>query len=94
MKADRVVIQLPMRLAFVPIDEQHPNRVALKYGPVVLVRDQQAVLHPKGDELSKWITPTFKALEFDAVGQKQGVFVPFYRLGLGTPYNMYFDLQA
>ena len=37
---DRVTIQIPMQLALAPIDEQHPRRVALTYGPVVLVRDQ------------------------------------------------------
>ena len=33
-----------MRLTLAPIDEQHPHRVAVMYGPVVLVRDQTPVL--------------------------------------------------
>jgi hypothetical protein len=35
-----------------------------------------------------------KPLEFKAAGQPLGTLVPFYQVGEGTPYNMYFDLKA
>jgi hypothetical protein len=35
-----------------------------------------------------------KPLEFSSAGQPQGSFVPFYQVGQGTPYNMYFDLKV
>ena len=91
---DRVTIQFPMRLAFVPADKRHPNRVALMYGPVVLVRNQAPILIPKGDSVSDWILDRGKPLEFNVLGQPPGAFVPFYQIGQGTPYNMYFDLKV
>ena len=102
---DRVTIQIPMRLRFVPIDRQHPRRVALMYGPVVLVQDgryTRGLTHvPADQELSKWIIPTGKPLEFRVAEQPGGVFaptwgsfMPFYQVGQGIPYRMYFDLTA
>ncbi len=94
MPGDRVSIQFPMHITFAPIDKQHPNRVAVTYGPVVLVRDQQPVLVPKGNDVSGWIVPKGDSLEFSAVEQPHGAFLPFYRVGVGTPYNMYFDVKV
>jgi hypothetical protein len=91
---DRVTVQIPMRLALAPIDQQHPKRVAVTYGPVVLVRDQEPILIPKGNAVSDWITARGPGLEFNGVAQPQGTFLPFYKVGSGTPYNMYFDLQG
>ncbi len=92
---DRISITLPMRLALVPVDPQHPKRVALTYGPVVLVRNAAPRLAPPpGGDLSQWITPRGGALEFTAAGQPQGPFLPFYKVDGETPYNMYFDLTA
>jgi DUF1680 family protein len=91
---DRVTLQLPLRLSLAPIDKQHPNRVAVMYGPVVLVRDQNPILAPKGNDISDWLTARGPGLEFSGVGQPHGAFLPFYKVGAGTPYNMYFDLQA
>ena len=102
---DRVVIQIPMRLRMVPVDSQQPHRVALMYGPVVLVQDGRNTRAfervPDGQELSKWIIRTGKSLEFHVAQQTTGVFAPpwgeftpFYEIGLGVPYRMYFDLKA
>ena len=91
---DRVTIQLSMGLALAPIDKQHPNRVAITYGPVVLVRDQAPILIPKSPNPSGWIVRKGRSLEFDAGGQSHGPFLPFYKVGEGRPYNMYFDLKA
>jgi DUF1680 family protein len=101
---DRVTIQIPMRLRSVPIDRQHPHRVALMYGPVVLVQDGRYTREmsqlPIDPDLSKSIIGTGKLLEFRvAEGQARevyapprGTFMPFYQLGHGIPYRMYFDL--
>ena len=94
MPGDKVTIQLPMRLTFEPVDQQHPNRVAVKYGPVVLVRNQEPILIAKGDNASSWIVADGKPLEFAAAGQPLGSLVPFYKVGEGSPYNMYFDVKA
>jgi DUF1680 family protein len=90
---DRMTIQLPMRMASSPIDKQHPNRVALVYGPVVLVRDEQPTLPLRGDPAG-WVVSKGKPLEFSVSKEAPGTLVPFYCVGAGTPYNMYFDLEA
>lgn len=89
---DRVEIRLPMALALAPVDPQHPKRVAVTYGPVVLVRDESPRLTPSGASPSDWIASSGKGLEFSAGAQPQGGFRPFYRVGAGVPYGMYFDL--
>ncbi|MGA2185711.1 MAG: hypothetical protein ABSH47_22050 [Bryobacteraceae bacterium] len=94
-----------MHLRLVPIDTQHPRRVALVYGPVVLVQDARNNLWPTrmpGDrDLSRWIVREGDSLGFRVAEPSQGVFAPawgrfapFYRTGPGVPYRMYFDLQT
>jgi DUF1680 family protein len=90
---DRVEIHLPMKLAFAPIDLQHPHRVAAVYGPVVLVRGQETVLVPNANDVSKWIVSKGAGLEFHAENRTTAAFVPFYEVGPRTPYSMYFDLE-
>jgi hypothetical protein len=34
-----VDIRIPMKLRAEPVDKEHPNRVSILYGPVVLVED-------------------------------------------------------
>jgi hypothetical protein len=89
-----VTIRLPMQLALVPIDEQHPHRAAVTYGPVVLVRNQDPILIPRGTDISNWLIAQGPPLEFNGVAQPHGTFLPFYKAEKGTPYNMYFDLQG
>jgi DUF1680 family protein len=91
---DRMEIHLPMKLAFVPIDQQHPYRVAAVYGPVVLVRDQETVLVPNVNDISKWIVSKGEGLEFHAENRTTAGFVPFYQLRARTGYRMYFDLES
>ena len=89
---DRVSIRLPMRLALAPIDAQHPKRVAVTFGPVVLVRDATPRLALQGGP-TEWMVGR-PGLEFAAPGQPEGVFMPFYKVGANMPYDMYFDLQS
>jgi hypothetical protein len=64
------------------------------YGPVVLVRDQTPMLSFKADDLSSSLIAAGQALEFSSPAQPPGAFIPFYKVGKGTPYNMYFNLQG
>lgn len=91
---DRVEIHLPMKLAFAAVDRQHPHRVAAVYGPVVLVRDQETVLVPSVNDISRWIVSKGEGLEFHAENRATAAFVPFYQLGGRTAYSMYFDLDT
>jgi len=102
---DRLTIRIPMRPLFVPIDKQHPHRVALMYGPVVLVQDGRwsrgLSKAPSDPDLSKWLVRMGKLLEFRVAEQPRetfapawGTFMPFYRAGEGIPYRMYYDLEA
>jgi uncharacterized protein len=91
---DRVEIHLPMKLALAAIDSQHPHRVAAMYGPVVLVRDQETVLVPNANDISRWIVSRGEGLEFHAENRAAAEFVPFYQLGTRTGYRMYFDLES
>jgi DUF1680 family protein len=91
---DRMEIHLPMKLAYAPIDQQHPHRVAAVYGPVVLVRGQESVLVPDVNDISKWIGSKGEGLEFHAESRATARFVPFYQLRARSSYCMYFDLES
>jgi hypothetical protein len=89
---DRLEYTISMQLRTVPIDRQHPNRIAVMYGPVVLVQEQTPALmlgklDPQAD-----LKPTGKPLSFVASHAQTPVMEPCYRIGFGTPYSMYFDL--
>jgi DUF1680 family protein len=89
---DRVAVQIPMKLAFAPIDEQHPKRVAVTYGPVVLARrDSHILISGKGDP-AQWLEREGE-LQFRSRDQPHGPFVPFNKLGPSEGYHMYFDLE-
>jgi DUF1680 family protein len=85
---DKVSIELPMELLYAPIDKQHPHRVALVYGPTVLVKRQK---HLSADSLAKFVRPENK-LRFELSSTGEDEFVPFYSVGFHEPYEMYFDL--
>ena len=91
---DQVTIQISIPNYLLPIDKQHPRRVALMHGPVVLVRTQDRLRIPKDGNLSKWLTREGKPLEFRAGEHSRGIFVPFYRVERDVPYDMYFDLES
>jgi DUF1680 family protein len=91
---DSVKVRIPMQLAFVPVDRQHPNRVALTFGPVVLVRPESPLFVLRRGDPSGSIVRQGSELEFQAEKQKSGVFVPFYKLGHNASYCMYFDIPA
>jgi DUF1680 family protein len=100
---DRVEVRIPLRLRTVPVDRQHPGRVAVVRGPVVLALDYNyhdpAFELPKTDaDLNRWLTPDDKPTVF-RVQRPDGrpvrlKFRPFYDLAEDFPYLMYFDRNA
>jgi DUF1680 family protein len=91
---DRVRVRIPMQLTFSAIDAQHPNRAALTYGPVVLVRPEGPLEVASRTNPESWIARAGPGLEFRARRQKPEVLVPFYKLGRNASYCMYFDIPA
>lgn len=85
---DKVSIELPMELVYAPVDEQHPKRVALVYGPTVLVKRKKVM---SADALPKF-SKTDQKLRFALRPSSEDEFVPFYSQGFHEPYEMYFDL--
>jgi uncharacterized protein len=91
---DRVAVQIPMQLRALPVDQQHPNRVAIVYGPVVLVQKAQPTLPDAAVANARRVSRGDKSLTFSIPGQPVGDFVPFYQVAAGEPYNMYFDVPS
>jgi DUF1680 family protein len=91
---DRVAVQIPMQLRMVPVDQQHSNRIAMVYGPVVLVQKTQPILPKKAATNSTRVSSGDESLTFSIPGQPVGDFVPFYKVAAGEPYNMYFDAAS
>jgi uncharacterized protein len=89
---DRIAIQIGMRVRKVPVDAQHSRRVAMVYGPVVLVQRVESALNPSGELVKR--VPSEPSLTFSALQQPAGDFVPFYAIGAGEAYNMYFDWKT
>jgi DUF1680 family protein len=87
---DQVRVRLPMHLRYAAVDQHHPGRVAILYGPVVLVRAQRARL-PGDKEVSDLLRRGGPGLEFHATSTNVSRFTPFYKLAFGDLYEMYFD---
>ncbi len=85
---DKVSIDLPMELTYVPVDSQHPKRGAFVYGPTVLVKRQKRL---SADSLTKGSRPQ-SGLKFSMPSGGDDEFVPFYSMGFHEPYEMYFDV--
>ena len=76
-----------MELVYAPVDQQHPKRVALVYGPTVLVKRKNPM---SADALR--FSKTDQKLRFALRPNNEDEFVPFYSQGFHEPYEMYFDL--
>jgi hypothetical protein len=88
-----VKVTVPMRPRLVPVDKQHPNRVAVVVGPVVLVREIESSLTVTDRDPSKWLLSS-GGLEYRTSSQPNRPFVPFYSVGKGAPYGMYYDIET
>jgi uncharacterized protein len=98
---DRVTVTIPMTLRTVPVDRQHPNRVAVLWGPVVLAQDEACCRRPlalePGDDLARRLVregpARFRIL--DTAPERHPRFLqPFYAFPAFWPYWVYFDLDA
>ena len=99
---DKVELRIPLRIRWVPVDAQHPHRVAAVRGPVVLVQEGNVhepvfKLPENEDDLNKQLAPqrepgVFKFTPPDGKNV-QALFRPFYAIGPELYYRMYFDLD-
>lgn len=104
-KGDRIEIRIPMRLRAEAIDEQHPERVAILYGPVVLVEDlrfnlglQMQAGHHSPEDLAARLRQGKNPLQFDVIDPpdqviRSGRFYPYYAAQRDIPYRMYHDFS-
>ena len=94
---DEVCLTLPYALRFKAVDPQHPNVVALCWGPMVLVSDEMTVLVGDQARPEDWIRPVpgeenvFETLPghtgiYDFVCRR---FRPYWQVGLMQWYYMY-----
>jgi hypothetical protein len=99
---DRLTIRIPMALRMVPVDRQHPDRVAVMWGPVVLAQDEACCRRPlalePGTELSSRLVREGPELRFrilDTIPERHIRFLqPLYTVPGFWPYWVYFDLYA
>jgi DUF1680 family protein len=103
---DRVTVRIRLELRAEAVDTQHPDRVAILYGPVVLVEDLRFNLglqmqpgHHAPADLSARLRPEAdRPLQFEVLdppGQvvRSGRFFPYYEAPAGLPYRMYHDFS-
>ncbi|HLX71222.1 MAG TPA: beta-L-arabinofuranosidase domain-containing protein [Verrucomicrobiae bacterium] len=95
---DNVEIRIPLKLRRVPVDKQHPDRVAVMRGPVVLAQEAQHDPLPAIPGNDEALISYFKPAEnrsgvFYAQDDlpARGAFRPFYTFGEGERYHIYFD---
>lgn len=94
---EEIELRLPFHLHWQPVDAQHPNIMALLWGPLVLVSDELMRLKGDASRPEKWIVPRDAAQGvFETVpGHDQAfstrthVFRPFYAVGENQWYYMY-----
>lgn len=99
---DRVEIRIPMSMRWSPVDVQHPKRVAVMRGPVVMVQEGNVHepvfdLPESAEDLNRWLVPDTPAGYFK-VKRPDGAnvmakFQPFYSVIESLYYRMYFDLD-
>jgi len=89
---DRITFRIPMQLMLKPVDEQHPNLVAVTKGPVVLVQDQNIISKTSPEEFLKSLIPGEDTLNFSSKIYSKSSFKPFYQVEYDMPYEMYFPL--
>jgi hypothetical protein len=95
---DIVEIHSPLKLRRVPVDQAHPDRVAVMHGSVVLAQEAAHDPLPAIPKTNEALVPYFKP-----AGDRPGVFFaqdnlpargafrPFYTFGEGERYHIYFD---
>lgn len=96
---DRIALRIPMALRLVPVDRQHPDRVAVMFGPVVLAQDEACCRRPfaltRNTDLSRHLVRDnplrFRLL--NGVPERHTRFLqPLHSIPPYWPYWVYFDL--
>jgi DUF1680 family protein len=97
---DTVEIKIPLHFRRVPIDEQHPNRIAILRGPVVYAQEDPhkwlSDIPASDEELDKLMKPLANdpaifQIDNEPVVSQRNAFKPFYRFVELERYRMYFD---
>ena len=97
---DTVEVTIPLHFRRVPIDEQHPHRIAIARGPVVYGQEDPhkwlSVIPASDDELDKLMkplanNPAIFQIDNEPVVQQRNAFKPFYSFAELERYRMYFD---
>jgi uncharacterized protein len=100
---DQVELRIPLTLRMQAVDKQHPDRVAVVRGPVVLVfetayHDPKFRLPDTDAELNQWFVagnqPGFFAVKPTDGSTIRSSFRPFYTVEEDYPYKMYFDKKS
>jgi uncharacterized protein len=99
---DRIRLALQMSLRAKPVDKEHPDRIAILHGPLVLAQDEACCRRPftiasntalETRLLKDGNNPRFRIT--NAVPERHTRYlVPLYSLPKGWPYWIYFDVQA
>jgi DUF1680 family protein len=97
---DRVEIRIPLAFRMLPVDGQHPNRVAVAHGPVVMVleaayHDSKFRLPDTDEDLNQWLvadqTPGWFTVHPPDGSRIRSKLRPFYTVAENYPYKVYFD---
>jgi DUF1680 family protein len=100
---DTVEVTIPLHFRRVPIDEQHPNRVAIVRGPVVYGQEDPhkwlSDIPPTDAELDKLMkplanNPAIFQIDNEPVVQQRNAFKPFYSFTELERYRMYFEPKS
>ncbi len=103
LKGDQVKVRIPLEFRTEPVDEQHPDRIAIVKGPVVFALDYNyhdpAFDLPKTDaELNHWLIagegPSTYRIQRPDGRHVRLKLRPFYEFAEQFPYLMYFDRKA
>ncbi|HSU06144.1 MAG TPA: hypothetical protein VLI93_11270, partial [Acetobacteraceae bacterium] len=97
---DRIGIRIPMAIRMVPVDRQHPDRVAVMFGPVVLAQDEACCRRPfampRSTDLSRHLVRDGAGARFrllNGVPERHTRFLqPLHSIPPFWPYWVYFDL--
>jgi hypothetical protein len=104
LPTDTLTVRFDCALGAVPVDDHHPNRVAMTYGPVVLAQDASwaapfsAPVPWPMVEWESFLVRQEPGLVFAPVApgtgrMKTGAFRPFYDVAEHQPYRLYHDLD-
>ncbi len=97
---DKVEVTIPLRLRYSAVDKEHPYRIAVVRGPVVMVQEGNAhepifKLPDTEAELNQWLTPDrprgYFSMHPPDGTNVQAKFLPFYAAIESLAYRMYFD---